>query len=219
MMNVIKNKQKNISNSFWLAVLTLWAIILMILIGLTEDVVNSESIINFDKYFNNIFASWRSGWGVSIFSGLTYLGNWQIILPVALLIIAILIIKQKKTFVLPFLFTIISSATVTFIGKILIHRFRPVGAVIIESDFSFPSGHATVAIAFYGFLAYLLTRLIKNNIKRQLILAVAIVIIITIGFSRLYLGVHYVSDVLAGYLVGALALISGISLHLKSNQK
>jgi undecaprenyl-diphosphatase len=217
-MTNIFSSRNNHKTLFWGAVGSLWLIILTVLIGLTEDVVNSESIVSFDKIWADIFISWRSDLGINLFSKLTYLGNWQIVVPVLLVIIGILVIKKRQEFVGPFVFTMISSGTTTFIGKILISRFRPVGAAIVETDFSFPSGHATVAVAFYGFLAYLIIKLVKNKIKRQVVITSAILIVFIVGFSRLYLGVHYISDVLAGYLVGSLALIAGISLF-KSNQK
>jgi undecaprenyl-diphosphatase len=82
----------------------------------------------------------------------------------------------------------------------------------VEHSFSFPSGHATIAVAFYGFLAFLAMRGTKRWEKSVNICFAGIAVVLLIGFSRLYLGVHYLSDVWAGYLVGALWLIAGISM-------
>lgn len=76
------------------------------------------------------------------------------------------------------------------------------------SDYSFPSGHATGAIVIYGLCAYLLALACPR--VRRMIYAVASIIIIAIGFSRLWLGVHYLSDVLAGYALGALILCAAV---------
>lgn len=214
---------KKIFNIFSGAVLILWLLVASILIGLTENVVNAEPIVNFDKYLSTVFIGLRSDFANVIFSVLTLLGNWQLILPVLFLIIYYLVIKKQQRFVVPFIFTIVSAEAVTFIGKILIHRPRPLNAMIMETDFSFPSGHATIAVAFYGYLAYILIKSLQSKIKRLAVFLGALLLILIIGFSRLYLGVHYISDVLAGYLVGLLALIAGISLSevliIKSNQK
>lgn len=204
-------KQKTI---FLSSVLLLWLIIATVLTGLTESVINANQIVNFDKYWSLVFLSWRSNLGVNIFSIITLLGNWQLVVPFFVLLL-FLFFKKYQTFFWPFVFTVLSAESVTFIGKLLVHRFRPEGGAIVETDFSFPSGHATIAVAFYGFLAYFL---FKKTAKKA-IFASALFIILLIGFSRLYLGVHYVSDVLAGYLVGLLALIAGTSLSIKSNQK
>ncbi|MBU4431911.1 LssY C-terminal domain-containing protein, partial [Patescibacteria group bacterium] len=78
--------------------------------------------------------------------------------------------------------------------------------------YSFPSGHATTAVAFYGFVTYLLMSLIKSRRRKIHIFFVGFVLIFLIDFSRLYLGVHYLSDVWGGDLVGLLWLIIGISM-------
>lgn len=126
-----------------------------------------------------------------------------------LIILLILFFKNRKKFIIPFVFVVLTSEAATFFGKILFQRPRPLYAVFPETDFSFPSGHATIAVAFYGYLVYILVRSL-NEKYNWLIMAISPLIILFIGFSRLYLGVHYVSDVLAGYLVGSLTLAIGI---------
>ena len=82
----------------------------------------------------------------------------------------------------------------------------------IEDTFSFPSGHATIAVGFYGFLVYILFRQIKNWKYKINALFFSITLILAIGLSRLYLGVHFLSDVWGGYLLGALWLLIGITI-------
>jgi len=197
---------------FLSSIIILWLFVLAILVDLTEDVVNSEQIINFDKYFAGVFLSWRSAIGINIFSVLTILGSWQFAVPFLILII-FFIYKKYQTFVWPFIFTVISAELVTFIGKVLIHRVRPDGGALVMLDFSFPSGHSTIAVTLYGYLAYLIIKQLKKKTAKAAVFIGAILVIILIGFSRLYLGVHYVSDILAGYSVGLLALLAGISLR------
>ena len=79
---------------------------------------------------------------------------------------------------------------------------------------SFPSGHAMTSIVVYGTLAFLIARLAPTRLLRRLTWTLAILVILLIGWSRLYLGVHYPSDVLAGFVMGAAwAVICGLGIE------
>jgi membrane-associated phospholipid phosphatase len=96
--------------------------------------------------------------------------------------------------------------------KLLVARPRPEPqAGIIETGYSFPSGTATKAAALYGFLTYLLTRELNSKRQRQALTAAATLLIATIAFSRLALSVHYLSDVVAGVLLGGLWVVVGVA--------
>ena len=91
--------------------------------------------------------------------------------------------------------------------KDLIERQRPSENHLLEvSSMSFPSGHAMSSIAFFGFLIYLVWRLVSTNWLRWILSILLVLLILAIGFSRVYLGVHYPSDVLAGYAAGGACL-------------
>ena len=97
--------------------------------------------------------------------------------------------------------------------KLLVARPRPEPlAGIIETGYAFPSGTATIAAALYGFLTYLLTRELNSKRQRQALTAAAALLIATIAFSRLALSVHYLSDVVAGVLLGGLWVVIGVVL-------
>ncbi len=164
---------------------------------------------NLDQQVAALFLAHRSETGIRIFSIITSFGSWQFLLPVILVIALVLFIARKREFIIPFLATVAGAEIITFFGKILAHRDRPLSAVFHATDFSFPSGHATIAVAFYGFLAFMLIKFCGNRYK-WLISVLAGLIAVLVGFSRLYLGVHYLSDVLAGFLVGLMALVIGI---------
>lgn len=166
---------------------------------------------NIDQPANAWFLANRTDFGTAVFSVITFFGNWQFLLPVMAIIIWILFIKNKKKFIIPFGLTVLGAEAITFLGKMMFHRSRPLFAILHETDFSFPSGHATIAVAFYGYLAYILIKLGKEKYKWPITIA-AILTAFLIGYSRLYLGVHYVSDILAGYLIGLTALIIGANL-------
>ena len=100
--------------------------------------------------------------------------------------------------------------------KRVIQRARPIDiALIEETGYSFPSGHSMVAFAFYGLIIYLIYKS-KLNIKLKILFIVLLsLLILGIGLSRIYLGVHYVTDVLGGYILGLLSLIIFIELIYK----
>lgn len=173
---------------------------------------------NFDQQAATWFLTYRSALGINIFTVVSFFGNWQFLVPATLAIILILFIRNRKKFIVPFAGVVIGAEIVTFLGKLWFNRPRPLLAVFHETDFSFPSGHATIAVAFYGYLAYILIKSLKGRYQRVIII-LTVLMVGLIGFSRLYLGVHYVSDVLAGYLVGALALIMGINFSKAVDKK
>lgn len=128
---------------------------------------------------------------------LTNLGGAIVLIGVCLF--SILFFKDKRYGK----YIAINLVTITLINliiKMIVHRDRPLDiGLIVETSYSFPSGHAMVSMAFYGFLIYLIYHKVKNPGKKFFCCTSLSLIILFIGFSRIYLGVHYTSDVLAGY--------------------
>lgn len=183
-----------------------------LLAGVIQDVVSSDIIVSLDIRVANLLALFINEQLVRFFIWITLLGKLEIVSTFIAATILILWIWEKRLYIIPLIISVAGSSLFTYIGKLVIHRERPLTAFYTESTFAFPSGHATIATAFYGFIAYLLignTKLWKNKIN---IFFVSLWIILAIGFSRLYLGVHYVSDVWSGYLVGIIWLIIGVSI-------
>lgn len=97
--------------------------------------------------------------------------------------------------------------------KNIVQRPRPTEfRMIDESGYSFPSGHSMASAAFYGFLIYLVYKKVKNKKLKITIITLLSLLIILIGISRIYLGVHYTSDVLAGFFVSISYLTIYISI-------
>ena len=96
--------------------------------------------------------------------------------------------------------------------KRILQRPRPTEYRIIEeTGYSFPSGHSMVSMAFYGYLIYLIYKYVKNKYIKWISIALLSILIGTIGISRTYLGVHYTSDVLGGFLISVSYLIIYVS--------
>ena len=130
--------------------------------------------------------------------------------PVILLLVAgvlFLVVEKKKN-----KFSIVCNlgiaAILNIILKSIIQRPRPIGHRLIdESGYSFPSGHSMVSMAFYGYLVYLIVKNVKNKYLRAISSCILLLLILFIGLSRIYLGVHYTSDVIGGFIVAILYLL------------
>lgn len=95
-----------------------------------------------------------------------------------------------------------------YILKVIIRRPRPVvNQLISEIGFSYPSGHSMVGTAFYGLLLYLVYKYVNNKYLKYSLMVLLSIIIIFVPLSRVYLGVHYTSDVLVGFLISIVYLI------------
>jgi len=180
--------------------------------GIIEDIISSDPIVGADVRLAHLLALFRNPILTKIFFWVTLLGKWEVITVFTLSLFVSLWLLNHRRYILPMLAAILGSEAFTQLGKLLFHRHRPLSALYVERSFSFPSGHATVAVAFYGFLTYIVMRQAKRWETKVNICFAGIAVVLLIGFSRLYLGVHYLSDIWAGYLVGALWLIAGISL-------
>ena len=176
-------------------------------------------MIFFDIQFNHFLYNLRTETFVNFFSIVTWLGKWWIVFFLAF-IISIIFWKRKEKFNALALWSALAAANATaFLGKTICRRPRPELAVYNEHSFSFPSAHAINAVVFYGFLLYIFWQKSKNLKQKILSTLAGLSIMFIIGFSRLYLGVHYLSDVLAGYLIGAIWLIATINIKQRVKNK
>ncbi len=180
-------------------------ICLIAVIGILEDVLEDE-ILTLDIYGYNIISQYLiSDFFTPIAKIITQLGGaiFLIILSLALIIS----LKNKRVSIL-ILLNLIISTTLNQVLKFIIQRPRPTEFRIIdEKGYSFPSGHSMVSAAFYGFLIYLIYKNIKNKYLKWGLITLLSCIVILIGTSRIYLGVHYASDVIAGILISISYLI------------
>ena len=190
-----------------------WMILFICLIGflaLAEEVFHQE-IMNGDIVGYDIVSKlFKFNVSTPIAKFITNFGG--AIFVISLTTILFFVIKDKKIGI-----SIITNlGIVTILNQIIkfiMQRPRPTEFRIIEeTGYSFPSGHSMVSLAFYGYLIYLIYKYINNkHLKRTLIIILSVLICI-IGVSRIYLGVHYTSDVLGGFLISFAYLIIYIEL-------
>ena len=189
-----------------------WIILFICLIGflaLAEDVFNKE-IMNGDIVGYNIVSKFLiSDFTTPIAKFITNFGGaiFLIVLTIALFIL----IKNKKIGFSVFSNLVIITVLNQLLKRIL-QRPRPTEFRIIEeTGYSFPSGHSMVSMAFYGYLIYLIYKYVKNKYIKWISITLLSILICSIGISRIYLGVHYTSDVLGGFLVSISYLVIYIS--------
>lgn len=177
---------------------------LILFLVITENVFNNE-IMKADKIGYNIVSNLISDKLTPLVKVVTWFGSATCL--ILLTVILFIIIKNKKAgLLIGTNLVIISILNQTL--KSLLQRPRPTGFRIInETGYSFPSGHSMISLAFYGFLIYLIYKNIKNKCLKFTLIISLFILIISIGLSRIYLGVHYTSDVFAGFLLSIAYLI------------
>lgn len=168
---------------------------------------------SFDSAFSGFIASGITAPIAKFFLFFTYLGNTEIIFSIECCVILIFLVFHHRRDLVLFMSSIFFGQILSFLFKVIAERPRPEDGMlpILGSD-SFPSGHAIMAVVFYGLIAYLINRSIGSKFKRRIVTAVAIVLVFLIGFSRVYLGVHWLSDVVAGWALGGVVLSLFISI-------
>lgn len=135
------------------------------------------------------------------------------------IITILLLIFVKKEYKIMIATNVISITLLNQILKIVFMRPRPeIMRLIDENGYSFPSGHSMVSTAFYGLLIYLIYKNVKNNYLKWFGCIALSLLIIGIGLSRIYLGVHYASDVIGGFCFSIIYLIIYMQL-IKKNKK
>jgi undecaprenyl-diphosphatase len=143
---------------------------------------------------------------------ITMLGSAQALTIVVLVSAAILFLRRAWVEALGLIAAFAGAGLLDAILKLWFHRQRPSveWALARESTFSFPSGHAMLSLVVYGMILYLILRLSRSFLLDVAASLIALPLILGIGVSRVYLGVHYPSDILAGYLAGAIWLLAVI---------
>lgn len=188
--------KKWLKNNYNLLIIFVTIIIFLMFLWnvVSIEIMEEDTIIyNFiSKHFMNDITT-------SIFKVITNLSGELFL--IVLTIILIIFIKNKKIkLVIPINLIII--AILNLILKNIVQRPRPTEFRLVEEKgYSFPSGHSMISMAFYGLLIYLIYRYVKNKKLKYTLITLLSILIFLIGVSRIYLGVHYASDVIAGFCI------------------
>lgn len=189
----MNNKTKNIIK--WI----LCAITAILAIVITVNVKNGKILeldLNIYKFFSENIINDKL---TPIVKVITHIGGAKIVF--VLTVLAIILIKGLKNKL--FLLTgIVGTAGLNVVLKHIVQRERPnINRLIPEKGYSFPSGHSMMSMAFYGMLIFLIFKYVKNTALKWTLIVILTILLSTIGITRIYLGVHYPSDVIGGFVV------------------
>jgi membrane-associated phospholipid phosphatase len=166
--------------------------------------------LDYNIRVENLMIFFRYKTFVDFFKVITFLGNWQFIFPLTLIICLLLWKYKKFKYLLPFLISVFGSHFCSSLLKIIMEKQRPLLPLVTETSFSFPSSHAVVSIVFYGLIVYFFLKYFKSKLSKIIIFVFGAGLIFLIDFSRIYLTAHYFNDVFAGFVFGLMWLIFGI---------
>ncbi|MFS0575655.1 phosphatase PAP2 family protein [Sporosarcina sp. 179-K 3D1 HS] len=196
----------------------IWAFVSCILLGglfaYLATAISYNAISHFDNPIIAAIQGMEQPWLTTWAKLLEKIGSGSVVMPITIILSVFLgFLKRRETAIL-ILTAVIGSGALNRILKMIFVRERPTIHRLSDiGGYSFPSGHAMLAMSLYGVLAYVLWRSIKTSAGRVLLLLVAVFMILVIGASRIYLGVHYPSDVLGGLSISAIWLILCASVY------
>ena len=189
--------------------------------GAIVILLTDNKIVQFDNEIISFVKRLETPPLTSIMKFFTFIGGGFPVVIVTLIIMFFLykVLHHRRELIL-FIWVVIGSVLLNETLKLIFHRARPMLHRIVDANgFSFPSGHSMAAFSLYGVVAFLLWRHISTSYGRVMLILLSIVMIITIGVSRIYLGVHYPSDVLGGFLASGSWLAVSIWFYQRYQEK
>lgn len=200
----MEEKQNDKIKFKYLLFLILLLVFVIIWIGISTGIMQS-----FDNCIYEAVKNIRTDILTSVLRVITELGGTVGLFFIALITVMIMFILKKRRYAIGIILNLLISSITYVILKNIFQRTRPPieERLIEESGYSFPSGHSTNNMAFYAFAIYLIYSNVKNKKIRNILCVLLGAIPILIGFSRIYLRVHYASDVIAGFSLGIMLVI------------
>ena len=192
---------KNLLISFTVGICIMLFVLLAVLANLNSQ-LKIDALMS--EFVNKFFSS---GW-ISFFKIFTYIGS---IYALAIFTLSTLFFKNKAIGITAIL-TLTFAALFNVVVKYIIRRDRPINMKIEEIGYSFPSAHAMLTMVVLGFVAYLVVKFVKNKWLKVGLTSLLGLVIFFVGLSRVILGVHYFTDVLAGWIIAIPILIAEISV-------
>ena len=180
---------------------------------ISENIVNSANMKMIDSSVGLFFFHHRADTTASAFYYFTQLGSTTGVAIMFLVAALVLVLKKKWHYLAALLLAVLGTGASIYFTKVYFHRERPLDVGYYKpSSFSFPSGHSAEALSLFGMIAVLVL-LERQHIRNAYFwVSLCLTYILLIGFSRIFLGVHFVSDVVGGYLLGSLWLILAVCM-------
>ncbi len=184
------------------------------------DMVFEDKNTSFDDTVFSIIHPYINNTNTSIMQVITFFGSPEFLLPANCILAGIFLFKkEQRLYSLKVASVALTSTGVMFLLKTLLQRQRPLVPVISQvHGYSFPSGHSFSSLVFFGMLAYIIDKAIKKKWLKWLLIIGCFVLTFLIGFSRVYLKLHFASDVVAGFCLGIIWLLLAKWLLVKTEK-
>lgn len=214
-----KRLTPNEKYGLYLTIGTLFTLFFVFLFfGIIQDYIGQEALIKTDLRIINLVSQYRKPYLSELMLFITHLAKGEVVTVAVIFSLIILFLLNKWSYFKSLLIFVLGGELFVWIIKNIIDRPRPplATALVTETSYSFPSGHSFIAIAFYGLITFFIFESLNKKYLKNLTLIFGFILVILIGFSRIYLGAHWPSDVLASYASGLawLSIIITIS-HIK----
>lgn len=170
-------------------------------IGILEDVLAKDPLVVSDRAVYHFLQSLRTPWADHVFVAITEMADSFVNLSMAAAVLLVLLFKRCRLAAFFWVLAALGGLLGVQLLKWGFHLPRPVAIYQGTSAYGFPSGHTTMSVVLYGFLAILMVRQVSSYWRWGLFSGLMLIVFV-IGFSRLYLGAHWLSDVLGGYCIG-----------------
>lgn len=213
-----KDKQTE-KNKYWLSIFTtefflvLLLLICLVVFAYAAKLVFIEKKTGFDDAVFSFLHPYITDERTGFMAFISFLGKHTLLIPLNLLLIAFFLYRKKKWIAIRIAALALSSLLIKFALKLSFQRERPSIPVIEKvNGFSFPSGHALIGVVCYGLIIWVIWTEVKQKWLRVSLTIILVLLIILIAFSRIYLRVHYASDVIAGLAVGIIWLILSLRI-------
>ncbi|MDD5251309.1 MAG: LssY C-terminal domain-containing protein [Patescibacteria group bacterium] len=173
--------------------------------GVTVDFIGPQPILQSDLNIINLLQVLRGPAFNRVMLLVTDLGEWPVVFAGVAAVGAVLALDRRRYALMALIVSVAGAEVFAWLVGWIIQRPRPelVNVLVHTHGSSFPSSHTLVSVAFYGLLTYFLFRKIRHRLLRWLTVVAGAALVMTIGFSRVYLGAHWPSDVFASYAAGA----------------
>ena len=189
-------------------------ILISLLIFITFAIlIKTNNISYFDNTIYNLVTTYKNDYITIFFKTITFFCSSYFL--ISIIIISLLTLKRDKIGI-KITINIIICVLINTLLKNVFKRPRPIGIHLInENGYSFPSGHSMASLSCYGFFIHLINKKDISKFKKILLTIILSLIIILIGISRIYLGVHYASDVMAGFALSFAHLMTYLLYYKK----
>jgi len=210
----------------WLSIFTIeFLVVLLLLLALVIFILAAREVFILKNFVfdDDVFAALRpyiTPARTRFMNFITFFGKHDALIPLNILLIGYFLYRKKRWFAIRITALALSSLLLKFILKFYFQRARPDIPVIEKVDgYSFPSGHALIGVVFYGLVIFVIWHEVKQKWLKIVLTIFFVLFILLISFSRIYLRVHYASDVIAGIAVGFIWLVLSLNIIQRIEKK